>query len=155
MRASGAGSRGQGELGFTLIELMIVVAVVAILVAIAYPSYQDAVRKSRRGQAKADLVQAAQVAERFHTQNNTYAGLSAGSGADDEIVPQSPGTGTAHYTIGLSGTPDASTFTLTATPVAGTDQAKDRCGTLSLNQAGVRTHSSGSDTQCEFGSTAP
>ncbi|MDW7601742.1 prepilin-type N-terminal cleavage/methylation domain-containing protein, partial [Stenotrophomonas maltophilia] len=53
--------------GFTLIELMIVVAVVAILAAIAYPSYSEHVRKSRRAQAKADLVEYAQLAERFHT----------------------------------------------------------------------------------------
>ena len=50
--------------GFTLIELMIVVAVVAILVAIAYPSYQEQIRKSRRAQAKADLVEYAGLAER-------------------------------------------------------------------------------------------
>ena len=62
--------------GFTLIELMIVVAVVAILAAIAVPSYQEQVRKSRRAQAKADLVEYAQMAERFFTVNNTYVGFT-------------------------------------------------------------------------------
>ena len=58
--------------GFTLIELMIVVAVVAILAAIAVPSYQEQVRKSRRAQAKADIVEYVQMAERFFTVNNTF-----------------------------------------------------------------------------------
>ncbi|MET0718666.1 MAG: type IV pilin protein, partial [Pseudoxanthomonas sp.] len=62
--------------GFTLIELMIVVAVVAILAAVSYPSFQDQIRKSRRAQAKADLVEYAAAAERFHTSNNSYVGFT-------------------------------------------------------------------------------
>ncbi len=119
--------------GFTLIELMITVAVVAILAAIAYPSYQDQIRKSRRAQAKADLVELAQLAERFHTVNNTYAGWTL-------PFSQSPRDGTSHYGLALSDT-GAAKFTLTATPAG--DQAKDKCGTLTLNQAGVK--GSGSD----------
>ena len=57
--------------GFTLIELMIVIAVIAVLTALAYPAYQDQVRKSRRAQAKADLVEYAQGAERYFTANNS------------------------------------------------------------------------------------
>lgn len=119
--------------GFTLIELMITVAVVAILAAIAYPSYQDQIRKSRRAQAKADLVELAQLAERFHTVNNTYAGWTL-------PFSQSPRDGMSHYGLALSDT-GAAKFTLTATPAG--DQAKDKCGTLTLNQAGVK--GSGSD----------
>jgi len=115
--------------GFTLIELMITVAVVAILAAVAVPSYQDQVRKSRRAQAKADLVEYAQMAERFHTVNNTYAGYALGS-------TQSPREGgTAWYTLGIQQT--QSTFTITATPKG--NQAKDKCGTMTLNQASVKT----------------
>ena len=122
-------------MGFTLIELMIVVAVVAILVAIAYPSYQDALRKSRRGQAKADVVEYAALAERWRTVNNSYAGFQlpvaqspreAGAPARYNLTPVAPFTA-------------ANTFTITATPVAG--QALDRCGTLTINQAGVKTKS--------------
>ena len=137
--------------GFTLIELMVVVAVVAILVAIAVPSYSEAVRKGKRGQAKSDLVEAAQIAERYRTINNTYTGLSVGTAGTDEIFDQSPKTGTADYNIATSGTPDATTFKLTATPTGG--QANDRCGVLSIDQAGVKRHSTGDDTQCQFGIT--
>ncbi|TKR31012.1 type IV pilin protein [Luteimonas gilva] len=115
--------------GFTLIELMIVVAVVAILAAIAYPSYNDSVRKTRRGQAKADMVEMAQLMERFHTINNTYVGASAG------LPDQSPKTGTARYKFAFNET--QSTFVITATPETG--QNKDKCGALGLNQAGSKT----------------
>ena len=57
--------------GFTLIELMIVVAVIAVLAAIAYPSYQDSVRKGRRGEAKSELVTLAQARERCFTEKGT------------------------------------------------------------------------------------
>ncbi|MBB6598681.1 prepilin-type N-terminal cleavage/methylation domain-containing protein [Luteimonas sp. MC1825] len=136
--------------GFTLIELMVVVAVVAILVAIAVPSYSEAVRKGKRGQAKSDLVEAAQIAERYKTINSTYTGLSVGTTSADEIpFSQSPKTGTANYIIAVSGTPDASTFKLIATPTGG--QAEDRCGVLSIDAAGIKRHSKGNDDQCQFG----
>lgn len=83
------------SLGFTLIELMITVAVVAILAAVAVPTYQDQVRKSRRAQAKADLVEYSQMAERFHTVQNTYQGFALPS-------TRSPREGaTAWYTLGI------------------------------------------------------
>lgn len=118
--------------GFTLIELMIVVVVIAILGAIAYPSYQDHVRKGRRAQAKADLVEYAQLAERYHTARNSYVGFTVPSAT-------SPRDGNGVYTIG--GAFNANTFTITATPIAGTDQTNDVCGTLSLDQAGVKSSS--------------
>lgn len=120
--------------GFTLIELMVVVAVVAILASIALPSYQDSVRKGRRGQAKSDLVELAQRAERWRTVNNTYVGFVV-TGVD----AQSPREGTAHYTVAI-GNQAANTFTLTATPQGG--QTNDaRCMTLTINQAGAKTES--------------
>ena len=121
--------------GFTLLELMIVVAVVAILAAIAYPSYQDQIRKSRRAQAKADLVEYAALAERFHTTNNTYEGFSL----PVTVSPREAGAA-VHYNLTPAGAfTTANTFTITATPTTG--QSADRCGTLSLNQAGVKTES--------------
>ena len=65
--------------GFTLVELMIVVAIVAILAAIAYPSYAESVRKGRRAEARAALTELLQQQERFMTQNNTYRAFAAGA----------------------------------------------------------------------------
>jgi type IV pilus assembly protein PilE len=123
------GAKGH-QRGFTLIELMIAVMVIGILAAIAYPSYQDQVRKSRRGQAKADLVELGQQLERYHTVQNKYK---------DWTLPysQSPRTGMAQYSIAISNQ-DINTYTLTATPSSGTKQNKDKCGVLTLNQAGVK-----------------
>lgn len=117
-------------LGFTLIELMITVAVVAILAAVAIPSYSEHVRKSRRAQAKADLVELAQQLERFHTVQNTYNGMTL-------PFTQSPRDGKSYYTLALSGAATSSSFTLQAVP--GTGQDKDKCGTLTLDQAGRKT----------------
>lgn len=141
-RLTGGSAARRTVAGFTLIELMIVVAVVAVLAAIAYPAYTDSVRKSRRAQAKADLVEYAAMAERFRTVNNTYAGF-------DLRVYQSPReTGSpAHYAL----TPnvpftDANTFTITAT--AQGDQVNDRCGNLSLSNTGAKGNSAGNLADC-------
>lgn len=143
------GGAGHGSsAGFTLIELMVVVAVIAILVSIAVPSYQEAVRKGRRGQAKADLVDVAQQAERFRTVNSTYGGFALAS-------TSSPATGTAFYTLAIDIEEDGSTFEASATPIAGTGQADDRCGILTINQAGSRWHEEGTDAECGFGVTGP
>lgn len=127
--------------GFTLLELMIVVAVVAILAAIAYPSYQDQVRKSRRAQAKADLVELAQLAERYHTVNNSYAGHTLSFSQS----PREAGA-TARYLLALNPAATQSTFTIVATPQG--SQAADTCGTLSINQAGVKTSSGAAVSEC-------
>ncbi|KAB7764069.1 type IV pilin protein [Xanthomonas maliensis] len=131
-----------GANGFTLIELMIVVAVVGILAAVAYPSYSDHIRKSRRAQAKADLVEYSQLLERSHTTNNTYANFKFGNGSTTIQSPREGGTAQYNITLATS----QSTFTLTATPQGG--QAKDRCGTLTLNQAGVKTPSATTTSGC-------
>lgn len=121
--------------GFTLIELMVVVAVIAILAAIAYPSYRDSVRKARRGQAKADLVEYAALAERFRTVNNTYVGFTL----PKTVSPRETGAVAQYNLTPAAAFASADTFTITATPTGG--QTADRCGTLSLNQAGVKTKS--------------
>jgi len=136
---------GRAARGFTLIELMVVVAIVAILVGIAVPAYQDAVRKSRRGQAKADLVELAQRAERFHTVNNSYAGFWT---LVDDADKESPRNGNGpFYDMERDGGTDTAvnTFLLTATPRAGSGQENDtRCMTLTLDHAGAKNIVDGS-----------
>lgn len=122
--------------GFTLVELMVVVAIVAILASIALPSYQDSIRKSRRGQAKADLVELAQGLERFHSVNGTYAGYLP-------AFAVSPRTGTAQYNIAVAGL-SATAFNLTATAIGG--QVDDTCGNLGLTQTGQKSFTGSSGT---------
>jgi type IV pilus assembly protein PilE len=145
--------RARETRGFTLIELMTVIAIVGILVAIALPSYHESVRKGRRGQAKSDLVELAQRAERYRTVNNTYANFVANTW-EEGVDNQSPHDGDAIYNIARDDADDtADGFVLTATPVAGTSQAGDRCGVLAIDQAGRKWHSTGDDAQCQFGET--
>ncbi|MBU8976437.1 MULTISPECIES: type IV pilin protein [unclassified Lysobacter] len=131
--------------GFTLIELMIVVAVVAILAGIAYPAYNDAVRKSRRGQAKADMIELMQMAERYRTVNNTYKdfGKPGGDGTLDGAWGKSPRNGTQYYAIKAT-THNANTLVLEAVPTAGGGQDKDKCKTLKIDATGKK-ESTGTD----------
>lgn len=130
--------------GFTLIELMIVVVIIAILASIAYPMYIDQVRKSRRGVAKADLVELGQRAERYHTVNNSYVDFNLG--VTPGTFKVSPREATpAYYTLSVANL-SSSTFTLQASPMG--DQSKDQCGTLSYDQAGRKTSSTGKASDC-------
>ncbi|MCC4632268.1 MULTISPECIES: type IV pilin protein [Xanthomonas] len=123
--------------GFSLMELMIAVAIIGILSAIAMASYQSSVVKSRRSAAAACLQEGAQTMERYYTTKMTYAGGSMGVCSSDI---------SNFYTLS-SGTPGATTFTLTATPTA--KQKDPTCATLSIDQKGVRTASgTGGASQC-------
>jgi type IV pilus assembly protein PilE len=118
--------------GVTLIELMIAVAIVAILTAIAYPSYQAYVARSNRGVAAACLSQYAQFMERYYTTNLTYVGAAPVLGCRNE------GNLNLRYTIAVNDLAQG-TYTLTATPVGVQVNADARCGTLRVDQTGART----------------
>ena len=119
--------------GFTLIELMVVVAIVAILATIAYASYQDQIVKSRRAAGAACLQEKAQYLERFYTTNMTY------EGAEDD-VGQCDGEVSPFYTIEAVGDFTAKAFTLQAT-AQGAQVRDEKCANLQINEKGERSAS--------------
>jgi type IV pilus assembly protein PilE len=129
--------RRQG--GFTLIEVMIVVAIVAILAAIAYPSYLESVRKSKRAEARAQLMEAAQYMQRFYSQNDSFLKVLNDNTKSDMTLPPAlasvPRGGATTYTIQFV-THTASSFNLEAVPTGSMEG--DRCGSLRLDNTGVR-----------------
>ena len=119
--------------GFTLIELMVVLVIIAILVAISVPIYQDYVFRSRRAQCQSEMLNAASRIERQYSVTSTYTNVGG--------LTQCPSGGTAFYNVVYGAPGGNQTFTLTATPVGA--QAGDRCGVMTLNQAGARTPATG------------
>lgn len=119
--------------GFTLIETMIVVAILAIIVALAYPSYVNQVRKARRAEAVSFLMDRAQLLERCFTHFNAY---------NAEGCPDPTGASiNGYYAVTVVRT--SSSYTLTATPNG--DQSFDNCGAFTLDYLGNKTPTSNSD----------
>ncbi|MCP1520568.1 type IV pilus assembly protein PilE [Pseudomonas migulae] len=110
--------------GFTLIEIMIVIAIIGIVITIGYPSLTEYVKKGRRAEVAGLLSEQAQVLERFYSKGNVYTGATGLS------------TGNDYYTI----TPILTdqTFLLTATRKAGS-MATDKCGDFTITNTGVRS----------------
>lgn len=118
------------QLGFTLIELMIAVTVMGVLIAIALPTYQEYSERSRRADAKAALLRAAQWLERASTATGAYPVMTAAqftaTGLDISEA--------RHYVLTLNPS-TATAFTLTATPAVIADT---RCGNMTLTNTGVK-----------------
>jgi type IV pilus assembly protein PilE len=118
--------------GFTLIEVMITIAILGIIVAVAIPNYRDHVRKTRRADGRGALYDAAQRLERCNTVNGSYNHANCGANVFSADSPE------GYYGIALTAI-SASTFTLTATPQGvQADDAAD-CPTLTLDSTGAKT----------------
>lgn len=143
MRGNHATHRRQH--GFTLIELMIVVAVIAILAAIGYPSYRDYVRRSHRAEGKSELMNAAALQEKFFSNNNTYTTDMTALGLDntDPAVTEN-----AYYSIDAAacgGETIATCYVLTATAQGG--QSDDsKCTSMTIDSRGTK---GGTGAQCD------
>lgn len=122
------------ELGFSLIELMIVVAIVGIIASIAYPAYQAFVLEARRADGQIALTRAANLQERHFSSNNSY------SNTISEVGGNASPDGYYQISVTASGSSASylSSYTLTATPVAPQDADTD-CPSLTLNQLGQKT----------------
>jgi len=131
--------------GVTLLELMIVVAILGIIVAIALPSFQTQTLQTRRADCAKVLASSAITMERYFSSNSySYAGATAATGGT--IFNKCPVDGNAtYYNVSLNNV-TATTFTISAAPVG--TQANDGCGTLSLDQAGTKAASGGSVADC-------
>lgn len=125
------------QLGFSLSELVITVAILGILTAVALPSYQNHVLSSRRSDGHMALLKASQDLERCKTRTFTYAGCN--------VVSTTPMSESGYYKLSIADV-TATTFTLTATPQDPQTRDTD-CGFLTLDQNGVRD-SETSDSNC-------
>ena len=120
--------------GLTLIELMVVVAVISILAGIAYPLYSEQVQKSRRADGRAAVATIAAAQERFYTVQGRYT-ANLGSLSIDSTL-QGGDSESGYYTLAIVAA--ANTFTVTATPASGKSQASDDCTTMTINEAGTK-----------------
>lgn len=110
--------------GFTLIEIMIVIAIIGIVITIGYPSLTEYVKKGRRTEVAGLLSEQAQILERFYSKSNVYTGATGLSAGND------------FYTITPALTDQA--FKLTAVRKAGSAMATDKCGDFTITNTGVR-----------------
>lgn len=125
------------ERGFTLIELMIVVAVIGVLAAIAYPSYQEYVMRARRAEGQSLLNETAARQERYRAQNGTYITSSTSTEIAKLKLPQIDKSENGYYTLGISVIANDGGYTLSANR-AGTQISDNRCGDFTLDATGKK-----------------
>ena len=128
--------------GFTLVEIMIVVAIIAILASIALPSYTSYIARAKRADARTQLLQVAQFMQRFYAANDTYLQDRATNGVFSQVpasLTQSPADGTKLYDLEIpNANLSATAYTIKMVPDSTGVMASDPCGTFTLTSAGVR-----------------
>ncbi|WHZ11248.1 MAG: Type IV pilus biogenesis protein PilE [Burkholderiaceae bacterium] len=135
-----------GSRGFTLIEVMITVAIIGILAAVAVPSYRAYVERGHRASAKAALLDAAQFMERYRASNFRYVDAAGVPPSLPAALQASPPEGDRRYDIALdAAATTATSFTLVATPTGWTDGT---CGNLTLNHLGIKGQTIGDVAAC-------
>ena len=123
--------------GFTLIEVMVTVAIVGILAAVALPAYKEQISRGKRADVQAALIEDAGYMQRYYSANNTYSDASNPAALP---VQQSPRDGTKAYDISIvTAKTDAKGFELQAVPVAGGSMANDKCGEFHYDSLGQKT----------------
>lgn len=124
--------------GFTIIEMMIAVAIIGILAAIALPAYQEYVRVARRADALDALSAASTAQEKYRVNNSSYATALSALTSPVTGLSLTSASPNGYYTISVSGTPTASTYSFAATAVPSGPQASDTaCTTITINQTGT------------------
>ncbi len=129
--------------GFTLIEILIVIAILGIIAAIAYPSYLDSVVKARRSDARTALLDLSQRIERFYSENNTYTGAAAAVGGTPQMSDEN------WYQVTINVTGGGTGYTLTAAP-QGQQATRDTfCQSFTYNNLGQEGTTGGSWTAAQ------
>lgn len=123
--------------GFTLIELMIVVAIIGIIASIAYPSYRNHIASARRTDGQAALMDLASRMERFYSEQQSYLNATVGSGNTATDVISSKTSPQGWYNLSISAQ-TASSYTLQAIPQSSQATADTLCQTLTLNNLGAK-----------------
>ena len=122
--------------GFTLVEVVVVVAIIGILTAIAIPSYSEYVRRGQRAEARTVLLEAAQFMQRFYSANDRFDQSRAGAAvALPAGLQQVPALGSARYAVSLNAV-STTAYTLQAAPAGA--MVSDKCGTFTLTSVGRR-----------------
>ena len=129
--------------GLTLIELMVVVAVLAILSAIVYPLYTEQARKARRTEGRSALMLPAQAQERFYTVNGSYSDDPVALGVTSSAVDKKYDTDKGYYQVSTTG---GSTFIATATAI-GAQAGDSACTAMTITHLGVKGGSP-ADNKC-------